>query len=288
MVKKTSFFTRLRNRWKPGSGMRVEEGSRADPGPAERPRASVGRMERDNGSRLQNPPSRLQPEARSSRKLSGRDEAMMALGEHHQQLAQLLKGVQSRIEGQGGSLERIAEGMKMLPALGNTQIEVLRRVAAHMEKQNQLSEVMTRSLGALPDLLRNVQGALDRAAATDERTAKSLREFTSNMDRIHQSMDRIVEHSAHQTEATRKLAESRDDDLKAVAGSLEHSHRQAVEELRDATDQGLASLRRTHEDQSTRLQKVLQQQAGWSRAVLAGLGVVVLGMAAVIAILVFQ
>jgi hypothetical protein len=55
-----------------------------------------------------------------------------------------------------------------------------------------------------------------------------------------------------------------------------------VGELRRTTDEGLQTLRLSHEDQSNRLQRVVAEHAGWNRAVLVGIGLVVLGIGAVI------
>jgi CHASE3 domain sensor protein len=49
-----------------------------------------------------------------------------------------------------------------------------------------------------------------------------------------------------------------------------------------ATDESLQALRRTNEDQSNRLQRTIAEHAGWNRAVLLGIGVVVLGIGALI------
>ena len=59
-------------------------------------------------------------------------------------------------------------------------------------------------------------------------------------------------------------------------------------ELRSAADEGMQSLRRSHEDQSNRLQRVVEAHAGWNKAVLVGLGIVALGMLTTIVVLLLK
>ena len=80
----------------------------------------------------------------------------------------------------------------------------------------------------------------------------------------------------------RVLLDQRADDDDGLARNLSDSQRQSVEELKRSNDESLQSLRRTHEDQSNRLQRVVQEHAGWNRAVLVGIGLVVLGIGAVL------
>jgi hypothetical protein len=61
-----------------------------------------------------------------------------------------------------------------------------------------------------------------------------------------------------------------------------------VHELRTAADESMQALRRSHEDQSNRLQRVVQEHAGWNKAVLVVLLVVALGMLATIAVLLLR
>ena len=59
----------------------------------------------------------------------------------------------------------------------------------------------------------------------------------------------------------------------------QESMKDAVAELQKSANDSLESLRRTHEDQSNRLQRVVQEHAGWNKAVLVVLGVLAIGMA---------
>ena len=91
----------------------------------------------------------------------------------------------------------------------------------------------------------------------------------------------------------------RDEELKGLAKGIEQAQQGAMQELQRTTGEGLStlqrahedslqSLRRTHEDQSNRLQKAVQEQAGWNKAMLAVLGVVALGMAALLVAQLFK
>ena len=292
MVNKGSFFQRLKERWGSGSGVRVEKPaassgrSTATDKVAAKPAATASRVEAErtspaNGNGNARPvSSTFQPaDARSTRKMSDREEAMMAVGHHFQELAQLMRGAQAQSD---EKLQKIVDATSSMPALGQQQLETLRALSSQMDKQHELGVQLSQTMTRLPNLLENVEKALDRAAKTDERTAATVREFQSTMDRIHTSMDKMVSNSNEQTEATKQLADRRAEELENLAKDMARSQEGAVDELKRTTDEGLASLRRTHEDQSNRLQRVVQEHAGWNRAVLVGIGLVVLGIGAVI------
>jgi hypothetical protein len=271
MVNKGSFFQRLKDRWGSGSGVRVETRT------GERGAVPVQRVEpertKPNGRELA---SELAPaEARSQRKLSEREEALLALGTHFKELSTMLRGSQARMDDQLERLVDATSSLSSLPALSQQQLEMLR-------KQNVLGEQLAVTMTKLPNLLQSVEGALQRAAATDERTAATVREFQSTMDRIHSSMGQMVKNSEVQTKAAQQLAERRDESLKGLVEGIEQSHQKTSQELMRTTDESLQSLRRSNEDQSNRLQRTIADNAGWNRAVLFGIGFVVLGIGALI------
>ena len=145
-----------------------------------------------------------------------------------------------------------------------------------------LGEQLAGTMTKLPSLMQSVESALARAAAPDERTSATVREFQSTMDRIHSAMGQMVQHGEQHVKTAQGLAERRDQELKGLADSIQQSQQRAVGELARATDEGMQTLRRSHEDQSNRLQRVVQDHAGWNRAVLVGIGLVVLGIGALI------
>ncbi|MGK0205153.1 MAG: methyl-accepting chemotaxis protein [Planctomycetota bacterium] len=211
--------------------------------------------------------------------MSDREEAMLAVGQHFQELTALMRGSQAASD---EKLQKIVDATSSMPVLGQQQLETLQSLSQQMEKQNELGEKLSTTMTRLPNLLESVEKALDRAAKTDERTAATVLEFQSTMDRIHTSMDKMVGHSGDQAKAAQDLANRRTDELKGLATDIAKAQDGAVEELKRTTDEGLQQLRRTHEDQSNRLQKVVEEHAGWNRAVLVGIGLVVLGIGAVI------
>lgn len=302
MVQKSSFLQRIRERWGSGSGVRVSpadvRGGAASSGgkPAGSPASNSSNGSGTNGAGNRNaaPAGRdiVTPtpavDARPTRKLSEREEAMLALGSHFQELTALVRGSQARTDEQLQKLVAATESLTSLPLAAQQQVELLRKFGGQLERQNELSEQVATTLRTLPNLLQNVESALARAAATDERTSKTVLEFQSTMERIHGSMQQMVQHSEQQAEASKKLAERREDDLKGLTDGIEKAQQAAAAELKRSSDESLASLRRTHEDQSNRLQRVVQEHAGWNRAVLVGIGLVVLGIGALIALQLFQ
>lgn len=284
MVNKSSFLQRLKERWgASGSGVRVErrDGLPAEPAkgaPAGNGHGAASARRVEDEARAVS--SSFAPaDVRSQRKMSEREEALLALGTHFQELSTMLRGSHARMDDQ---LTKLVDATSALPALSQQQLDMLRAVSTQMDRQNALGEQLAATMTKLPNLLQSVEGALARAAATDERTAATVREFQSTMDRIHGSMGQMVQHSEQQAKASMQLAERRDESLRGLATGIEESQQRAVHELRRATDEGLQSLRRSTEDQSNRLQQVVQQHAGWNRAVLVGIGFVVLGIGALI------
>lgn len=287
MVNKGSFFQRLKERWGSSSRVRVNQhgSDRASNGggrPAVKP-AAVERVAADREVATGAPAER-----KSSRKMSDREEAMVALGSHFEELTTLLRGSQSRTEDQLGKIVGATDALSALPALGQQQLDTLRALSVHMEKQSAVGEQMAATVTKLPGLLESVEQALARAAKTDERTAATVKEFHTTMDRIHTSMNKMVEQGGEQVEVTRQLAERRDDALLDIAQGIESSQREALNDLQRTTDDSLTTLRRTHEDQSNRLQRVVEDHASWNRAVVFGIGLVVLGIGALIALQVMQ
>ena len=263
MVKKASLFSRIAGRLRSSSGVRV------DKTPAG---AKVERVKVRGATSSRLPVGDPVEPARSTRKLSEREEAKVVLDGHFQELMTLMRSTNGRMDDKLGQL------VEQLPALGSQQLEVLRGVAGEVEQQHQASERIARSLQGLPDMMTKVQGALERAAQSDARTSATMREFQGTMDRIHSAMGRMVENSEQQTRATQNLASERQESLEKLATGIEHAQHEAVQELREASDASLESLRRTHEDQSNRLQRVVQDHAVWNKAMLVVLAVMGVGL----------
>lgn len=289
MVKKTTIFDKLRSRWRSPTRMRLD---RDVPGGDRRPDGAVARAE---------VPAEPEAERVSGRKLSAREEVVVALGEGFQELSGLVRGVQSRMEGQSSRLDAMAKELEQLPALGRAQLELLRQLATQLERQNEVGEQMAATFSHLPKVLEGVQGALNRAAATDERTAKTLAEFRGTMDRVQTHMSRLVEHSETQARATAELVRDQQDgagrlaetfqqerkreaeQMQAVIGDLGRSQKRTVEDLREVTERGLESIRRTQEDHATKLSHIVERTSRWNRALLVLAG---LSLAALLGILV--
>jgi hypothetical protein len=293
MVKQGSFLQRLRDRWGSGAGVRVERGGAIAAKPGDRI-APVQRVEPERGNGHGNGGGRelaaefAPAEARSTRKMSDREEAMLALSTHFQELTSLLRGSQARVDDQLTKLVGATSALGQLPVLSQQQLDALRTLSTQMERQNSLGEQLAGTMTKLPNLLENVESALARAAATDERTAATVREFQSTMDRIHQSMGQMVQHGEQHVRTAQSLAERRDDQLQGLVNGIQETQSRSVAQLQRTTEESLQTLRRTHEDQSNRLQRVVQEHAGWNRAVLAGIGLVVLGIGALIALQLFR
>lgn len=294
MVNKGSFLQRLKGRWGNGSGVRFDEATSiagsersgagasaidARPGePVQGERVTDAGSATPAGGSKGAVSSAFQPaETRSSRKMSDREEAMMVVGQHFQELSQLLRGAQAASD---DKLQKIVEATSSIPALGQQQLEALSALSTQMSHQNDMGVQLSATITRIPALLENVERALDRAAKTDERTAATVIEFQSTMDRIHSSMDRMVSNSNQQAEVAKQLAERSQQNFESIAANVTSAQQSAVDELKRTNEASLRQLRRTHEDQSNRLQRVVQESTSWNRAVLVGIGLVVLGVGA--------
>lgn len=311
MVKKGSFFEKLKSRWS-ASGVRVEaggDGASSRTAPANRmgtPAAAVPVV----------PPA----EVRDGRKLSAREDALLAVGEGFQELGSLVRGVQVRMEGQGSQVAEIAEQLAVLPALGQAQLEMLKAMATALDRQNSLAETMQASVGQLPEIMSSVQQALERANATDQRTVRTLDEFRTTMDRIQGSIGEMVEHAgrhaaagesqadsaARQAHAVRSLVEQQrehgqqivqsieqarteeQEAVKAVVEGVGKSQLEAAQRLQAAQQAGLASLKQSQEDQSAKLGRMLKESQAASKATFVMMILAVLSLAAILVVLVVR
>ena len=281
MVKKGSIFGRLAERWRTSGAVKVESGSR---GGAAGSRAEGARVE----SVVQMPSSAPVGEARTTRNLTEREEGLVAMGNHFQELTSALRSMHSRMDSQLGRIVDSTSTLQQLPGLSNQQLELLRSMGTQLEKQNELGEQIATTLQSLPPLLQSVELALERAAQSDERTVATIREFQTTMDRVQSSMGAMVSHSESQAKAAQALVDRREDGLLDLNAGIEETQRGTAKELRATTEEAMHSLRRSSEDQSNRLARVIEEHAGWNKAVLVGLGIAVLGTLATIVVLLLK
>lgn len=266
MVKKSSFLEKLRNRWRSPSGMRIDAGSDRTP--------------------LASVPAKQGPAEPAARtKLTPREDALMALGEGFAELAGLMRGVQTRLDGQGEQAAALATRIEQLPMLGAAQLEALRALAASIEKQQASSDAILTRIGDLPQALATVQRALDRAAATDERAVTTLNEFRTTMERVQGAIGEMVQSSKTQAQATQALVQDqragqlrvletiRDErtqhhqDVRDVVDGFGRTQAESSQRIEAVTKEGLGALRRSHEDQATRIAKLVAEQGRTNRAV---------------------
>ena len=210
------------------------------------------------------------------------------MGNHFQELTSALRSMHSRMDSQLGRIVDSTSTLQQLPGLSNQQLELLRSMGTQLEKQNELGEQIATTLQSLPPLLQSVELALERAAQSDERTVATIREFQTTMDRVQSSMGAMVSHSESQAKAAQALVDRREDGLLELKAGIEETQRGTAKELRATTEEAMHSLRRSSEDQSNRLARVIEEHAGWNKAVLVGLGIAVLGTLATIVVLLLK
>jgi hypothetical protein len=259
MVKQGSFLTRLRERMR--GPVRIDA---AGDGAADAPQMVAA--ERVAADGFDGP-----VEQRSTRKLTEREEALLAVGGHFQELTAMLRGSQARVDDQLARLVASTSALPQLPTLSQQHLEALRTLAAQMERQNVLGEQLAHAMARLPGMLESVEHALARAAAADERTSAVVRDFQGTLDRVQDAMGRMVAHGEQHVLAAQGLVARRDQEFMDLTEGIQVTQLRAADELHRAAADGMQSLRQSHEDQSNRLQRIVQESAAGNRAVLFGL-----------------
>jgi hypothetical protein len=259
MVKQGSFLTRLRERMR--GPVRIDA---AGDGATDAPQMVAA--ERVAADGFDGP-----VEQRSTRKLTEREEALLAVGGHFQELTAMLRGSQARVDDQLARLVASTSALPQLPTLSQQHLEALRTLAAQMERQNVLGEQLAHAMARLPGMLESVEHALARAAAADERTSAVVRDFQGTLDRVQDAMGRMVAHGEQHVLAAQGLVARRDQEFMDLTEGIQVTQLRAADELHRAAADGMQSLRQSHEDQSNRLQRIVQESAAGNRAVLFGL-----------------
>jgi chromosome segregation ATPase len=206
-------------------------------------------------------------------------ERLMALGARHygniraeaSDWLERLEISQARIDDQLARLVASTSALPQLPTLSQQHLEALRTLAAQMERQNVLGEQLAHAMARLPGMLESVEHALARAAAADERTSAVVRDFQGTLDRVQDAMGRMVAHGEQHVLAAQGLVARRDQEFMDLTEGIQVTQLRAADELHRAAADGMQSLRQSHEDQSNRLQRIVQESAAGNRAVLFGL-----------------
>ncbi len=339
MVKKTSLLNKLVGRWRTSAGVDVSEGAarRTVVGPGVN-RVGTSRVGEPAEPAIAEVSAISTVDRASGRKLSIKEEAMLTMEGGLKELASLMRGVQVRLDAEGAQASEMANDIKMLPALGQAQLDVLRALTSQMDQQGRIGERLAQTMGELPATLQGLRTSLDKIVATDERTAGTLAEFRNAMDTIHGSMREMVGHSKAQSENTEKLLRSQDDRAERMAESLSHmvhgekekterlartleqtvdnqreqtsklarsmessismavqgatrdgaELRDAVKSLHQSQSKSVDALRAAHEDQATRLSRMVEEGQRGTRGVLAVLVLVLFAVLAVAGVLLLK
>lgn len=275
MVNKSSFLDKLVSRFRSSSGVRVGAGPhRRDR--REKAETVEARTEQEPESGSSRLPARGKAEARSSRKISSREDAVITMNESFGEMCNLLRGVQVRLEDQGGQMAKVGEHTRDLPAATQAQQEVLRSLVLQMDRQNQAQENLAHAFHRLPEVMDGLKSALDRAAATDKRTIETLGDFRATMDRIQDRMGQMVESARTQAESSKVLAQDQKASAEKLVEHLNEERKQhgemqkaTVRELENTTQEGLRALRWAQEDQANRMVKLVVEAGRLNRVVVA-------------------
>jgi hypothetical protein len=286
VVKKSSFIDKLVSRFRSSSGVRVDAGHRRR-GRSETVEARAAETLEPEPGQV---PARPGAEARSSRKISSREDAVITMNESFGELSSLLRGVQVRLEDQGGQMAKVGEHTQNLPATNDAQLEVLKSLATHVERQNQLQEGMVRAFTDLPTVMDGLKSALERVTASDKRTVETLVDFRHTMDRIQDGMGTMVESAKAQADASKVLAKDQKATAENMVERLNEERKEQTEvqkavvrQLENSTQEGLRALRWAQEDQANRMVKLVGEAGKLNRVIVVML---IMSFAALASILV--
>lgn len=335
MVKKTSLLDKLVGRFRT-SGVEIHEVDQ--PSAPANDRLGARRVELPDPEPVAEVVAKPMAEPTTSRKLSVKEEALVTMEGGLKELANLMRGVQVRMDAEGAQMSDLANEMRRLPALGQAQLEVLRALAQQIERQNQSGERLAASVAGLPEAMAGLRDTLDKVVATDERTAHTLAEFRTTMNTIQGSMREMVDHSKANVDHTERLVRGQDGRAERMAETLAQIARQDRERadklahgleqvasgqreqgdklartvesaigsavqganrdvddlrkvaktLQQAHSESVSSLRLAHEDQATRMSRLVEDGQRSSRGVMVLLVVLILAVLGVGAILLLK
>jgi hypothetical protein len=253
VVKKSSLFSKIVHRWRT-SPVRIDSVERRGTGEAAPNRVAgagtprrAALPERPEPAAVELPAEPL-TERVAGRKLSPREEALLTMDSGLKELATLMRGMQARAEVEGQRIADIAGGVSQLPALGQMQLDLLRGMAAQLERQNAVGETLATTFTELPAMLKDLRAAVERTAVSDERTARSLSEFRESMDRIQVAMGEMVGEAREQGRALQQHDER--------AAKLAESVAAAVRGESAKTDRLTRALEQTAEGQAAQTQRI--------------------------------
>ncbi len=254
MVKKSGFLNKIVGRFRAGS-MRMGD-DRTSPSAA-------------RGRATELPVNAVPDELNldSKRRLSQKENAQLTMTRSFRELSTLLRGVQTRMEGQDSKFDSMSANVAKLPAAAEAQVEMLKSLVTQLETQNTMTGKMVETFAELPAVMKGVQKSLEKTAATDERTSNTLNDFKGTMDRIQGSMGDMVKTSQTQAQAASDIAEG---------------HKETVRSLETTTHDSLEALRTAQEDQANRMSKIASETGRSNRVIVV---LLILSFAAMVAIL---
>jgi hypothetical protein len=189
-----------------------------------------------------------------TRRLSRKEDAIVAVTEGLSDLGNLLRGINTRMEEQNERSGTLAARFEDFPATARAQIELLGVISRQLEESRGSTRELMEKFGEMPDLLRGIHKVLERQAATEERTESTLAEFRNTMDRINGSIaDLSHEHSAS---------------LKETHASFERTHAQSVRVFEQTQKESVQTFKHSQEGQSRQLAALLDSSGKMNRAIL--------------------
>lgn len=279
MVKKSSFLGRFKDRWKSGSGVRVARSERR--ASSRVPESVTARLDEGLEEQRVAKPASVSDKV-AGRKLSQKEAAVVAMGEGFQELSNLVRGVQVRMEDQGTRSAAVAEDIRAMPALGRQQLDLLRRIADGLESQGKVSDKLLSTLG-------QVKEALDSSVLTDQRTVDTMLEFKRTMERIDGSIGRMVDNTkalardrqADERRMVDAIREGREEDVRALV----EGQRAGVERLEAATRQRMDAMRLVQDEHAAHLNKLVTINGRWTQVIIILLSLTFFALAGILTVL---
>ncbi len=216
--------------------------------------------------------SRGEPLSEPARKMEvkpvRKEDAQKAVVRGLQDLSDLLKGIQSRMEAQGEKTGKLLDTFKDLPEAAQAQIQFLEKISKQMEAQHGRTTQLLERFSQIPELLSGIQKILEAQQNAEARRDQTLGRFRETMERINASISSLSQDNS------RAMTEA--------AQTFEKAHAQSVQTFEKSQKETLQVFQKAQETHSKALGEFLSSTRKQNKAILFFLVLTFLVMAGIL------
>ncbi len=197
-----------------------------------------------------------------------KEDAQKAVVRGLQDLSDLLKGIQGRMEAQGEKTGKLLDTFKDLPGAAQAQIQFLEKISRQMEAQHGRTTQLLEQFSQIPELLGGIQKILEAQQNAEARRDQTLGRFRETMERINASISSLSQDNS------KAMAEA--------AQTFEKAHTQSVQTFEQSQKQTLQVFQKAQESHSKALGEFLSSTRRQNKAILFFLVLTFLVMAGIL------